>query len=122
MEHQVILHNDDGDNDNYSGYVEIKLKLDDLKIKWTITDCGCYPSSKWIELLNYMKEQPTDQRSPIISGGGNSSWFTDVNKTNFRLIFDISGNGGDSTIIYKFPIDKMIPVVEQIIEKIKLME
>lgn len=68
-----------------------------------------------------MKGITTDRKSPGVGGGGNSCWYANVNSSNFILYFNVSDCGGDSTIIYEFPIDKMISVVEQIIEKIKQM-
>ena len=120
MEYQVKLFKM-GDQ-KYRGYIVIKLNYNGLKIHWTLSDCGCYPSSKWIELLNFINFNAITDTSPIVGGGENSTWTADVTDLNFRLCFDISGGGGDSEIIYEFPIDKMIPVIEQIIEKIKEME
>lgn len=121
MEHQVIFHKNDDEDEKYNGYIEIKIIFHNLKINWLLTDCGCYPSSEWIELLNCMNGT-LKNKSPAVGGGENSSWSADATETNFRLCFDISGCGGDSIITYEFPVDEMIPVVEQIIEKIKLME
>lgn len=130
MEYKVILHKNEPEtkydgyetDEKYDGIIEVILTFNSQKMKWILSDCSCYPSSEWIELLNFMKGNSTSNISPIVGGGGNSSWNADVNNSNFRLYFDISGSGGDSTIINEFPVDKMIPVVEQIIEKIKLME
>jgi len=121
MEYQVIFHKNDDDDEKYNGYIEIKINFHNLKINWVLSDCGCYPSSEWIELLNCMNGTLKHKLS-VVGGGGNSSWTADATETKFRLCFDISGSGGDSTITHEFPIDIMIPVVEQIIEKIKLME
>jgi hypothetical protein len=123
MEYQVTFHKDNHDEDEkYNGHIEIKLNFHHLKINWIISDCGSYPSDQWIKLLNFMKETSTDDKSPIIGSEGNSYWYAYVNNSNFKLFFDISGSGGDSTIMHEFPVEEMIPVVEQIIEKIKLME
>ena len=120
MEYKVNLHEiDDDDNKKYNGYIETILTFHGLKINWRISDCGSYPSDQWIELLNFMKGNSTSY-SPIINPGGPSSWNARVNNSIFELCFDISG--GDCSLIHEFPVDKMIPVVEQIIEKIKQME
>lgn len=116
MEYQVVSHKM-GD-DNYHSYIEINIIFNHLKINWVLSDCGCYPSSEWIKMLNFMKGDITNNKSLSV-GGGNSFWSADVTEMNFKLIFDISGCGGDSTITYEFPNDKMIPIVEQIIEKNK---
>lgn len=121
MEYQVALHKMDDGEEKYHGYIEININFHGLKINWVLSDCGCYPSAQWIELLDCMKGIITNE-SQSVGGGGNSGWSADATDTNFRLNFDISGSGGDSTITYEFPNDKMVPVVEQIIEKIKQME
>lgn len=89
-------------------------------MKWILSDCGSYPSDQWIELLNFMKGNSKSNISPIINPGGPSSWNAKIKNSIFELCFDVSG--GNCSIIHEFPIDKMIPVVEQIIEKIKDME
>ena len=128
MEYQVILHKTETKYDGYEtdekydGHIEIILTFNNQKMKWTLSDCCSYPSNEWVDLLNCMKGITNPNKSPTVGGGGNSSWYADVNNSNFRLYFDISGSGGDSTIIYEIPVDKMIPVIEEIIEKIKLME
>jgi hypothetical protein len=123
MEYSVTYHkyNDDYVDEKYNGYVEINIYFQHSKINWIISDCGCYPSTSWEILLNFMKNI-NDDKSPSIGGGSNSTWYADVHKSKFRLYFDISGCGGDSTMIHEFDIDMMIPVVDQIIENIKLME
>ncbi len=118
MEYTVTFHNED--NEKYNGYVNINIKTNHSIINWTLSDCGCYPSSLWEALLNYMKD--STGKSPSVGGGSNSSWYADVHDSKFRIYFNISGCGGDSTIIHEFDIDIMIPIVEEIISNIKLME
>lgn len=120
MEYTVTFHKYEDDDEKYNGYVDININLNHSKLNWTLSDCGCYPSSSWEALLNYMKN-PTG-KSPSVGGGGNSSWHADVHDSSFRIYFDISGMGGDSTMVHEFDIDMMIPVVEDIIKNIKLME
>lgn len=128
MEYQVILHKSDPEtkydgyetDEKYDGYIEIIFTFNNQKMKWTLSDCGSYPSNQWVDLLNYMKGITNPNISPIINPGGPSSWNARVKNSIFELCFDIGG--GDCSIIHEFHVDKMIPVVEEIIEKIKLME
>lgn len=105
----------------YNGYITINITYENgPKIKWVISDIGCYPSSDWDELLNYMKG--SSSTCPIIGGGGNSSWGISVKESSVLMEFDISGNGGDSTIELSFSFQEMIPIVKKIINNIKKME
>ncbi len=114
---------DDDDSTKYNGLVEIQLTYPSgSKIKWILSDCGCFPSSAWLQMLNFMKKGGADKDSPSVGGGGNSYWNAWIKDGNFVLYFSISGLGGDSSIEHRFPIKEMIPVVEEIAEKIKLME
>jgi hypothetical protein len=112
---------DENDNEKYNGYVTINMTHVNVpKIKWVISDCGCYPSSDWIALLNYMKG--SSSKCPNIGGGGNSGWGISIKESSVIMEFEISGNGGDSTIELSFSFQEMIPIVEEIIVNIKKME
>lgn len=128
MEYQVILHKNDREtkydgyetDGKYDGHIEIILTFNNQKIKWKLSDCGSYPSNQWVGLLNFMKWTLITNISPIIIPGGPSSWNAKVKNSTFELCFDVSG--GDCSIIHEFSVCKMIPVIEEIVQKIKLME
>lgn len=112
---------DENDNEKYNGYVTINMThINVPKIKWVISDCECNPSSVWVALLNYMKGSSSE--CPYIGGGGNSYWSIYTKESSVIMNFDISGNGGDSTIELSFSFQEMIPIVEEIINNIKKME
>ena len=115
MEYQVEI--------KCENHIEIQLTHQSgLKINWILSDYTSYPAYEWFDLLDYMKGTKTNNKSPSIRCGYNSYWSADVQNSKFRLKFDITESGGDSLIIHEFPIEQMIPVVEQIIEKILLLE
>ena len=107
--------------DKHDGIITVYMLYENgPEIRWIISDCGCFPSSDWINFLKYMKGLTSTSSS--ISGGGNSSWDICVEESMCILTFDIGGSGGDSNIKLKFSIPEMIPVIEEIINALKRIE
>lgn len=101
--------------------ISINIKLDNgINIIWNLTDISAYPSNHWIKLLEEIKN-PTGSKIGI-RGGSNSNWNLYNTTDNVILLYIISGAGGDSDITIRFPIEKSIPMIEDIIRNIIKLE
>lgn len=71
---------------------------------------------RWSDLLAKMKGEDVASRYVSVGGGGNSYWNMCVVDSKLRLIYDISGSGGDSRFHIDLSFETMIPVIEEIIK------
>lgn len=119
---------DDGSVSETNGIITIEITCAHIpKIKWVLSDCACYPSTDWINFLGNIKGCSTTCKNVGVGGGGNSNWNLSIENLSIEnsmivLDFNISGCGGDSNVELYFSFEEMIPIIEKIIDYLKIME
>jgi len=92
--------------------VNLRYKVDDIPLVWTIADSSIYGIGFYEELLKAMELSLPCRES----GGGNSGSYICFNGSNLAIGVECSGSGGDQDVTLQFSKSEGISIVKQIIE------
>lgn len=114
-------------NNNSSIEVCLKDSKGNLKESWEMTEFELCPSSLWEKLLKEMQTPEISDKKTKIEFKGNSELSGGIlsnDGKNLVLSFFITGDSNECNSYYSryFEINKMIPLIKDIIEIIKDIE